>query len=72
MFSSLFSPFKYTLSVTLKQGILPQDHGSLSFPKKAWGKHLGPEEKGYYNGMSSNVLPILFMRDTASSLIISI
>lgn len=71
MFSSFFSPSKYKTASNIKARRSSTASWWPKFSQESLNKHLGPEEKGYYNGMWSNILPILFIRDIASSLIIS-
>lgn len=68
--SSFFSPSKYKTASNIMPHLWHSSTASWwpKFSQENLSKYLGPEKKGYYNGMSSDILPILFIRDTAISL----
>lgn len=68
MFSSFFSPSKYETASNIKARHSSTASWWPKFSQESLSEYLGPEEKGYFNGMSSDILLILFRRDTASSL----
>lgn len=70
MFTSFFSPSKYKTASNIKARRSSTASWWPRFSQETLSKHLCPEEKGYYNAMSSDILPILFLREIVSSLII--
>lgn len=51
MFSSFFSPSKYKTASNIKARRSSTASWWPKFSQESLNKHLGPEEKGYYNGM---------------------